>query len=194
MYLWLEKPFWACDVKRFITVLSLLLTALEMILYIQLNKEIGLHFLISFAVPFLGINLMIDPLKLFVNLLFRNVSETYLVSGVRNRNQNLLINPVLIPSIPGEDPLFAPSKARLNSSSVKGSSKEFFSSSLNVKLRTKGWEQMSSPKNSSMHPSRVSGSSAGLLKDCLFSWKSCRPLYLTVENKKSETLRLEFAV
>ncbi len=154
MYLWLVKHIWARDVKRFITVLSLLLMALEIILYIQLNSEIGLHFLIYFAAPFLGINLIIDPLKLLVNLLFRKVSEMYLVSGVRNRYQNLFMNPVLIPPIPGADLLFAPS-----------SSKEFFSSSLNFKLRTKGWEQMSSPRNSSMHPSRVSGSSAGLLKD-----------------------------
>jgi len=49
--------------KRFITCFNLLLMALDSILYVQERREIGLHLLISFAAPFLGISLMIADKK-----------------------------------------------------------------------------------------------------------------------------------
>ena len=60
------KPFWARDVKRFMTDFNLLFTALEITLYRQPSKDIGLHFLISRASPFLGISFIIELLKLAV--------------------------------------------------------------------------------------------------------------------------------
>ena len=165
MYLWLVKPFCARDVNRFTTDFNLLLTAREIILYIHPRREIGLHFRMSFAAPFLGMSLIIDPLKLFVSDFFRNVSVAYLARGFRNINQKRFIKLVLIPSKPGADLLFAPSKAIPSSSSVKGVSRLFFSSSLSLRFCTRGWAQISFPRKSLMQPSRLSGSVIGFLKE-----------------------------
>jgi hypothetical protein len=56
-------------VKRLTTLFKQLLTALEIILYIQLKREIGCHFLISDALPFFGMSFIIADLKVRVRVI-----------------------------------------------------------------------------------------------------------------------------
>ncbi len=112
------KPFRALEVKRFTTDFKRLLTALESILYIQLSKDIGRHFLISEARPFFGINFIIAVLKLRVRRPLTKTLLAYLYNGSRKNSQYRLINFELIPSIPAADLQLAPSRA-ISSSSLE---------------------------------------------------------------------------
>ena len=70
------KPFWALLVTVSTTFCNLKLIAFEIILYVQLSKDMGLQFLIKVVSPFLGISFKLAVLKLGVRrFLLKHVRE-----------------------------------------------------------------------------------------------------------------------
>jgi len=115
--------------------------------------------------PFFRISLMIAVLNDCVKEPRVKAVLAYFSNGFRNMNQNLLMNDVLIPSMPDADLQFAPSREISSSSAVKSASSRILSSSDNFRIRVKGCSKISGPKKVSIQPSRFAGSFSGLLKE-----------------------------
>ena len=142
---------------------NLLFRARDKILYKFDNREIGRQFLMFAGEPFFGISLMFADLKVAESSPFRKQIFAYLCSGTRNTFQNLRINSVLSPSIPGADLVLACLEASSSSNSESGISSCAASFLESLLFTTILLASISGPRKFSMQPLRSSGSSVDLV-------------------------------
>ena len=100
---------------RSTTVLSLVLTALKIILYIQLRSKIDHQFLIWVVSPFFGINLRLAVRKLGDSTPVSKQCNEYFSSGTLRYSQNFLIKALFIPSGPAAVLVFVADSAASSS-------------------------------------------------------------------------------
>ena len=94
------NPFCALLVNLSEMVSSRFLIALEITLYTQLSKLMGLQFLILVASPFFGINLIVPDLNELVSLPTLKQWTEYLCKGTLKNLQNFFRKVLLRPSAP----------------------------------------------------------------------------------------------
>ncbi len=156
------KPFWAREKIVSRTFFKRLFRARAAILYRQLSREIGRQLPIFFTSPFFGMILILAVRKVLVRDPVARQRFKYLCRGVLKRAQNFFIKQLLSPSIPAA--LRFPWEADSSSSSIVTSrSSNSRCAALILHPRTKSELQISSPRNSSIHPGAAGTWSAGIL-------------------------------
>ena len=151
------NPFCALLVNLSEMVSSRFLIALEITLYTQLSKLMGLQFLILVASPFFGINLIVPDLNELVSLPILKQWTEYLCKGTLKNLQNFFRKVLLRPSAPPAERRFACSIDE--SSSLMDSSLSKIAESLaeSLEARTVGLLNMSGPRKFSIIPATLSG-------------------------------------
>ena len=140
------KPFCALLHTLLMTLSNLVFRAREIILYIFDRREIGLQFLMEATLPFLGMSLMLAPLKLPVSSPTSKNRNAYLSKGLLRKVQHFFIAKLLKPSIPAADQRLHFLSELSSSSSVKTASRAATSPTFSLDSKTIGSAQMRSPK------------------------------------------------
>ncbi len=147
----LVNPFCARLKIKSRASLSLVLSALERILYMQLSNEIGCQFVILVVSPFLGISFRRPDLKVGVSFFFSRMQPAQRWSGTLKKRQYFFMKQLLIPSMP-DALLFASEIETSSSKIVRSSSSRPLMSSGIMLLVTIGLAHISGPKKCSMQP------------------------------------------